>query len=174
MLFWHPGLVCCLKPCLLWDVPALCNELRLARERGGRTAGNRFRKNLVRLLGPSTLGRNFLLAWICTSKNPEDYFSREPEKWKTEASEYIFCRLGTLFGARLWNVPSLSDCSVVVHKSCKECAPVCTKVTSYTDLTRAYLHSKGLEAWWKKKENTHTDCPDPVSVWEGLQGCQNG
>lgn len=31
-------------------------------------------------------------------------------------------------------MPSLSDCNVIVHKSCKECAPVCTKVTSYTTL----------------------------------------
>uniref|UniRef100_A0A8C6ZZD1 Phorbol-ester/DAG-type domain-containing protein n=1 Tax=Nothoprocta perdicaria TaxID=30464 RepID=A0A8C6ZZD1_NOTPE len=27
-----------------------------------------------------------------------------------------------------------SYCNVIVHKSCKECAPVCTKVTSYTSL----------------------------------------
>lgn len=56
-----------------------------------------------------------------------------------------------------------------MHKSCKECAPVCTKVTSYTDLTRAYLLSKRLETWWRKKENTHR-LPRPSLCVKGCKG----
>jgi len=62
---------------------------------------------------------------------------------------------------------------MIVHKSCKECAPVCTKVTSYTALflPERICFPSGLETLWRKKENTHSLPRPSVCMW-GLQGCQ--
>lgn len=80
---------------------------------------------------------------------------------KAKPQSNISCRTGTLFSAKLWNTPSLSDCNVIVHKSCKECAPVCTKVSSCTApfLLDCICFSRDLEMSWRKKR--HTSSTDP-------------